>query len=252
MRAIALILTLALGTALLSGCESTFDKAAAARKAAGKVTKVDALDMTQMQGVTTKVLAILPSADGFTAAVVIQVDAGNAGQAAIWAPIAVTLLDAKGKAVGTNNIPGALPILVHLPSVTGGSSTLYVNDQILLEGTPASAKVVVGGTFAPGDGLGELKTTKPKIVPDPSFGTSWSTTVTNTTSVRQEAIVVQAVVTKNGKIVGAGTANIDGLEPGASTDVTGFFIGSDKGDVSITAPASNGKGGIGAPPAKPA
>ena len=252
MRVIALILSLALGTALLSGCESTFDKAARARKAAGKVAQVDAMNMTQMQGVTAKVLAIIPSADGMTAAVVVQVDAANKGQSVIWAPIEVKLLDAAGKDVGTNNIPGALPILVHLPSVEGGASALYVNDQILLSGTPASATVIVGGAYTPGPGLGLLKTSPVKVVPDPDLGTSWTTTVTNNTAVRQESIVVQAVVKNGDKIVGAGTANIDGLEPGATADVTGYFIGSDKGDVSVTAPASNGPGGIGAPPPKDA
>jgi hypothetical protein len=252
MRAIALLLSLALGLTVLTGCESTFDQAARARKAAGKIAKVDAMSMQQLQGVTAKTLAIIPSADGMTAAVVVQVDAAQKGQSVIWAPIEVKLLDAAGKDVGTNNIPGALPILVHLPSVEGGASAVYVNDQILLSGKPASATVIVGGAFTPGPGLGLLKTSPVKVVPDPNLGTSWTTTVSNTTSVRQESVVVQAVVTSNGRVVGAGTANIDGLDPGASADVTGYFIGSDKGDVTVTAPASNGPGGIGAPAPKDA
>jgi len=230
-----------------AGCESTFDQAVRAREAAGTVAEVNALDMTQVAGVKATTLAILPSADGTTAAIVVKVEVTQPGQLLLWVPIEVRLLDATGAEVGTNNIPGALPILVHLASAVGGTAAYYVNDQILLSGVPASAEVVIGGKLAAGSSPGELQLSAPVLTPDPDLGDSWTTTVTNTTGVRQEQLVVQAIVRDGDRIIGAGTANIDGLEPGASVDVTGYFIGASKGVLEVFAPASNAADGSGAP-----
>ena len=246
MRALALLLALALGTAVLTGCESTFDKAERARAAAGDIEQVTAVDMQAMAGVTAEPLAVIPSADGMTAAVVVKVTA-PAGTSLLWAPIEVKVLDAAGTEIGTNNIAGALPILIHLPSAAGGATAYYVNDQILISGTPASATAIVAGESFAGTLLGDLTTTPVQVTADPSFGDTWTTTVTNSTSVRQEQIVVQVIVRDGDTIVGAGTANIDGLDPGASVDVTGYFIGSSKGTIELFAPSSNADGGAGAP-----
>ena len=246
MRLFCLVVLLACG-ALVTGCQSTFDQAEQARKEAGPITEVNAAKMSQVAGVTAEALAIIPSADGTTAAVVIKVSAEAAGSSLLWAPIEVKLFDAAGTEVGTNNIPGALPILIHLASVQGGKSAYYVNDQILLSGTPATAEIVVGGELLPIDAPDNLATTEPVLVPDPDFGDSWTTTVTNNTDVRQEQLVVQAIVRDGDTIVGAGTANIDGLDPGESVDVTGYFIGSSKGKLEVVTPASNAKDGSGAP-----
>ena len=232
---------------VMTGCKSTFEKAAEAQKAAGTVAEVNAVDIKQNADVTAETLAIITSADGLTAAVVVKVTAKAPGSALIWAPIEVKLLDAAGKEVGTNNIPGALPILIHLASAEGGKDAYYVNDQILLAGTPATAKVVIDGKMVPMAAPGNLDTTEPKIVKDPSFGDSWTTTVTNNTGIRQEQLVVQAIVRDGDKIVGVGTANIDGLDPGASVEIIGYFIGSSAGTIEVTAPASNAKDGSGAP-----
>ncbi|MGI9187733.1 MAG: hypothetical protein ACR2J9_09525 [Gaiellales bacterium] len=248
MRVLALILTLALGAGMLAGCESTFDKAARARAEAGDIAQVTSVDMRQMNGITAEPLAVIPSADGTAAAVVVKITA-DPGVSVLWAPIEVRVLDAAGKEVGTNNIPGALPILIHLSSAVGGATAYYVNDQILLSGTPASATALVAGKPFTGKLLGDLQTTPVKVTADPSFGDTWTTTITNTTTVRQEQVIVQVIVRDGDKIVGAGTANIEGLEPGASADVTGYFIGSSKGEIELFAPSSNADAGAGAPAA---
>ena len=63
---------------------------------------------------------------------------------------------------------------------------------------------------------------------------------------------MQAIVRDGDTIVGAGTANIDGLDPGASIEITGYFIGSSKGTLEVVTPASNAKDGTGAPAPTPA
>ena len=246
MRYAALPLLLA-GLLALTGCESTFDKAERAREAAGTIEQVTSADITQAAGITAEAEGVIASSDGFTAAVVVKITT-QPGAALLWPQIQIDVLDASGQVIGTNNIPGALPTLIHVPSAPAGATSMYVNDQILISGVPASAKVVIDGQPYAGELPKPLEATAPTIVDDPSLGKAWTTTVTNTTGVRQEEVIVQVAVRKNGKVVGAGTALIQGgLDPGAKADVTGYFIGSADGDLEITVPASNAADGQGAP-----
>ena len=232
----------------LTACESTFDKAEKARKAAGPIEQVTSVEMSQMTGVQAEVEGVLASPDGSTAAVVVKITTDQATQL-LWPAIQIDVLDASGAVIGTNNIPGALPELIHVPSAPGGATSTYVNDQVLVSGVPASARVTIDGAPFAGELPAPLQTTPPKVAKD-AFGDSWTTTITNSTGVRQETVVAQVVVRKDGKVVGAGTAVVQGgLEPGASADVTGYVIGSADGDVEIVVPASNAAGGAGAPPA---
>lgn len=248
MRRAALALAaVALAAPIIAGCESTFDKAERARAEAGTVEQVTSADITQMTGATAEVEGVVASADGLTAAVVVKITT-EAGTTLLWPQIQIDVLDASGTVIGTNNIPGALPVLIHVPSAPGGAVTTYVNDQILISGTPASARVVLDGAPFGGDLPGALEATPPQVTADPTFGDSWTSTITNTSGVRQEQVIVQVVVRKGGKVVGAGTAQIQGgLDPGAKADVTGYFIGSSDGDLEISVPPSNAADGAGAP-----
>lgn len=248
MRRIALpLVALVLAAPLLAGCESTFDKAARARAEAGEVAQVTAADIAEMQGVTADVEGLLTSPDGMTAAVVVRITTA-AGTAILWPQIEIEVLDASGAVIGTNNIPGALPVLIHVPSAPGGAESVYVNDQIMVSGTPASARAIIDGAPFAGELPKPLEATEPTIVADPEIGDAWTTTVTNTTGVRQEQVIVQLVVRKDGKVVGAGTAQVQGgLDPGATADVTGYFVGSSDGELTVLVPPSNATGGEGAP-----
>ncbi|MGA0123073.1 MAG: hypothetical protein ACO3KD_08755 [Gaiellales bacterium] len=244
---LALPLLLVAGLAL-AGCESSFDKAAKIRAQAGDAAKAESIDVTQATGVTAETLAVLPSADGLMAAVVIRITGKGTGGALLWAPIEVRLLDAAGTEVGTNNVPGADPTLVHVPSLLDGGETLYVNDQIAVTGEPATAEVVVGGTAVATEVAQGLEIANAAVTEDPSFGTTWTATITNQTPVRQEQVIVQALLRDGEEIVGAGIAIIPGLDPGASYDVMGFFTGGQTGELEVFAPASNADDGQGAPP----
>ena len=72
MRLLVVFVALALGTALLAGCESTFDKAARARAEAGDIAQVTAVDMQEMNGVTAEPLAEAILAPIVSAAVVMK------------------------------------------------------------------------------------------------------------------------------------------------------------------------------------
>ena len=246
MRRLLAVLLLALTAAIATaGCESTFDKAAKLRAEQGTIAEVEAVDIAQTEGITAETLAIIPSADGLMAAGVVQIT--STGPGLLWAPIEVKLLDASGAEVGTNNVLGADPTLIHLPSLAQGEQALYVNDQISISGTPVEAKVTVAGTPVTAPLLPGLTITNPIVTEDPSFGTTWTATVTNDTEVRQEQVIVQAVLRDGKTITSAGIAIVPGLDPGASADVQGFFIGSNKGELEVFAPAGNAADGTGAP-----
>lgn len=250
MRGLLPVLLLAFALAVLTGCESTFDTAAKLRAEQGTIANVEAVEMMQTEGITTETLAIIPSADGLMAAVVVELS--STGPGLLWAPIEVILIDAAGAEVGTNNVPGADPTLIHLPSLAQGRKALYVNDQIAITGTPVEAKVTVAGKAVEAQLLAGLAVSNALVVEDVSFGTSWTATITNDTAVRQEQVIVQAILRDGKTITSAGIAIVPGLDPGASADVQGFFIGSNKGDVEIFAPAGNAVDGSGAPSAEQA
>jgi len=249
LAALALALTAAVAVA---GCESSFDKADRIRAQAGEAAQAESIQVDQAAGIEAETLAVIPSADGLMAAVVVRITSKGAGGALLWAPIEVRLLGADGAEVGTNNTPGADPTLVHLPSLLDGGETLYVNDQIAVTGEPVEAEVVIGGTPVAAPVATGLEIANAAITEDPSFGTTWTATVTNQTPVRQEQIIVQALLREGDAVVGAGIAIIEGLEPGASSDVTGFFTGGQTGELEVFAPASNADDGQGAPPREPA
>ena len=250
MRRVLPALLLILALAVLSGCESTFDKAAKLRAEQGTIADVVAVDVQQTAGITAETLAIIPSDDGLMAAVVIEVS--STGPGLLWAPIEVKLLDAAGAEVGTNNVPGADATLIHLPSLAQGEKALYVNDQISISGTPVEAKVTVAGAPVTAPLLPGLAVTNQLVTEDVSFGTTWTATITNDTDVRQEQVIVQAILREGTTITSAGLAIVAGLDPGATADVQGFFLGSAKGELEVFAPAGNAADGSGAPGAEEA
>lgn len=247
MRRLLALPLVALAALALTGCESSFDKAAEIRANQGEVAQAESIEVEQAAGVEAETLAVIPSADGLMAAVVIRITATGAGGALLWAPIEVRLLGADGSEVGTNNVPGADPTLVHLPSLLDGGETLYVNDQIAVTGEPATAEVVIGGAPVAAEVAAGLEIANATITEDPSFGTTWTATVTNQTPVRQEQVIVQALLRDGDAVVGAGISIVAGLDPGASAEVTGFFTGGQTGELEVFAPASNAEDGQGAP-----
>jgi len=242
------LLPLLLLAGAIAGCESTFDKAA--RKAAenAEAVQAEALEVEVNNDVEAAVLAVIPSDDGLSAAVVVELSMTDPKAALLWTPIEVIVTDAAGNEVGTNNVPGADPLLTHIPSLPAGGTALYVNDQILVTGDPVAATVTVGGAAINSpEPLAPLPVTDPTLFQDDILGAAWSATVENTTGVRQEQVIVQAVVTRDGAVIAAGTAILEALEPGAAGEVVGMFAGDPTGgELTVVAPPSN-ISGAGAP-----
>lgn len=243
------LLATAVAIPTVAGCESTFD--AAQRKAAenAEAVKAEALDVEVNADVEAEILAVIPSQDGITAAVVIELAMTDPKASLLWAPVEVIVTDAAGTEVGTNNEPGADPLLTHIASLPAGGTALYVNDQILVSGEPANATVTVGGAAtSTAEPLAPLPITQAEIFEDDLLGTAWRATVENTSGVIQEQVIVQAIVIRDGKVVAAGTAILEALAPGAIGEVQGMFAGDPAGgELTVTAPPSN-VDGAGAPP----
>jgi hypothetical protein len=173
----------------------------------------------------------------------------------VWAPIDVTLKDAKGAVIAKNNVEGANPTLVRVPSLPAGGQAFYVNDQLVPdppEAAPVSADVVLGGEMRPlTPPPAPLETRNAQLVADPDLGASFTGEVVNSTTVRQEQLIVQAIVRKAGKVVAAGTAIVVGLDPGLSAEFTGFFVGDPTGgELDVIVPPSNWPEAEGAPPSE--
>ncbi|MBJ7249522.1 MAG: hypothetical protein JHC83_09900, partial [Thermoleophilia bacterium] len=60
MRCVLPAFLLILALAVLSGCESTFDKAERLRAEQGTIADVVAVDVQQTEGITAETLAIIP------------------------------------------------------------------------------------------------------------------------------------------------------------------------------------------------
>jgi hypothetical protein len=256
---VAVVVTIGI-VPLGSACESTADRAAQRRAAqaaeaarlAELAAAAEALKVVRVQGIETTVLAVLNAPDAGLAAVVVGMKSSDPKRSVVWAPIDVKLKDASGAVIAENNIDGALPSLVHVPSLPASGEAFYVNDQLAPdppEAVPASADVVLGGEMVPLDPPPEpLETSSVRLVEDPDLGANFTGTVVNSTPVRQEQLIVQAIVRKAGEVVAAGTAVVEGLDPGQSAEFTGFFVGDPSGgELEVIVPPSNWPGADGAP-----
>ncbi len=86
-------------------------------------------------------------------------------------PIAIDVLDAKGKSVYENDLPGLEPALTSIPYVAAGEEATWVHDQVLASGKPKSVKVIVGEAGTPFSGeIPEFTISEPKLEGDPYSG----------------------------------------------------------------------------------
>jgi hypothetical protein len=198
---------LALG--VFSGCESNQDRSARLEKEASTVLLGDEGLKVTKENPDVKVLstAVLSEAEG--SAVVVEVH-NDSGQNLVDVPIALNVLDAKGKSVYRNDEPGLEPALVSIPYLAAGSDGVWVNDQILATGKPATAKVRVGVGGTPFSGeQPNIEVTPPHL----ESGMIASGEVINRTGEDQRRLLLYTVARKGGQIVAAGRGAFEHLKP---------------------------------------
>ncbi|HEY6758685.1 MAG TPA: hypothetical protein VI318_04320 [Baekduia sp.] len=214
----------------LTGClgvETTPEKSAKkARLAAQSVATQKGLKVGR-SNTTIKVEdeTVVQDANGVAAVVRVK----NTGSAQASLPVGITVTDAAGKKLYANDLPGLDPSLTSMPVVGAGQEIDWVNNQILVAGRAAKVAAVVGVARR------KAPATLPKITlegirsgkdEDGFYATG---TIKNESSIAQKRIVITCVARDGGKVVAAGRAVNDLLQPAASlkkpTSFTVFFIG---------------------------
>jgi hypothetical protein len=219
----------------LAGCESTQARSARLEKAAKLRQHATGLRITrQSPDVSVVGTTVLKDADGAAAVVELR----NRGKTQVDLPIAVSVRDAAHRSLYANDAAGLDASLVTVASLPAGGRLDWVNDQVLLTGTPRDAVAEVGAAPRPGPAkLPELDVSALELTRDPSGSTAVEGTVTNRSAVAQRKLVVYVVARRAGRIVAAGRAVIDKHAPGRSASFSAFPIGDPKGaELSASAP----------------
>lgn len=218
----------------LTGClgvETTPEKSArAAAKAKTAITSQKGLTIGAVNAqVKVEGSSLVQDPNGVAAVVRLK----NTGPTQVTLPIAVTVADAKGKKLYANDTPGLDPSLTSLAVLQGGQEIDWVNNQILVAGRAAKVAAEVGRAKGrPASGA------LPKIAiagvthgkdEDGFFAQGM---LKNESAVSQKRLVVTCVARDGGKVVAAGRAVVEKLDPFATakkpTKFTVFFIGDPK------------------------
>ena len=126
-------------------------------------------------------------------------------------PIAIDVLDAKGKSVYRNDIPGIEPALAAVPFIPAGGEADWVHDQVLATGKPAKVEVKVGEGGEPVQrrAAGDLRL-RPEARRRPLLGRRSPAATSKTRAGEDlERLLLYAVASKGGKIVAAGRGAIE-------------------------------------------
>jgi hypothetical protein len=224
------------GVALVtSGCESTQDKSAEIAAELGPVQQEQGLKITR-RSKDVKVLDTTLLTDKVGTAVVVEVR-NDSGRDLIDVPIAVDVLDAKGRSVYRNNIPGIDPALAAVPFVPAGGEVDWVNDQVLATAKPASVKVVVGASEETYSGpQPKISVSDPKLEGDPYTGIGAGGEVSNESGEDLQRVLLYGVARKGSRIVAAGRGAIEHFKADSKPQAYNiYFIGDPRGaDITVT------------------
>jgi hypothetical protein len=223
------------GVALVvSGCESTQDKSAKIAAELGPVKQEEGLKIEkQSKDVEVVSSTLLTDPNGSAAVVRLR---NRSDEDLVGVPIAIDVLDAKGKSVYRNDIPGIEPALAAVPFIPAGGEVEWVHDQVLAGGVPAKVEVKVGEGGRPFDGeVPAVTVSEPKLEGDPYSGLLVGGNVVNESGEDLDRLLLYAVATKGGKVVAAGRGAIEPLKDKPKpVPYNIYFIGDPSGaDVEI-------------------
>ena len=232
-----LVLVLAAAIVGLPACETTQQTSERLSKNAGSLLAVKGLKITR-ENAAVKVQSetVLHDANGVAAVALLH----NTGPAQADVPVAIEVRDAKGRPVYDNSVPGLDPSLTSLPAIAKGARTFWVNNQIQTATAPRRLAVKVGATKAPAPAaLPSIQITKLAYRTDIS-GVFARGVVTNKSKIPQRRLVVSCIALRGSKVVAAGRAIVEKLQPAPTPKPVTFrvyFIGNPKGDqLSCAAP----------------
>ncbi|MCW2986538.1 MAG: hypothetical protein JWR63_4108 [Conexibacter sp.] len=216
---------------VLGGClgvETTPEKSAAkARLATKDVTAQKGLVVGRANAfVKVETSALVQDPNGVAAVVRLR----NTGPTQVTLPVGITVSDTRGKKLYANDTPGLDASLTSLPVLAAGEELDWVDNQILVAGRASKVKALVGaakGTPAAG-ALPKIAISGVKAGRD-ADGNYAKGTIRNDSVVAQKRLVVTCVARAGGKVLAAGRAVVEKLDPAATarkpTSFTVFFIG---------------------------
>jgi hypothetical protein len=218
------------GVALVAtGCESTQDKSAKIASELGPVSYEKGLKISK-RSKEVEVVSTTLLTDQAGSAVVVRLR-NESSDDLVGVPIAIDVLDAKGKSVYKNDIPGIEPALAAVPFIPAGGEAEWVQDQILATGKPAKVEVKVGAGGAPFSGeLPQISVTEPKIEGDPYSGVLAAGDVKNESGQDLERLLLYAIATRGGKVIAAGRGAIEPFKAKPKpVPYSIYFIGDPRG-----------------------
>jgi len=231
-----LAVALLFGALLLAGCESSqeksaqIEKQAKAARAAGKGPAAErGLTITKANP-NVRVLATEVLRGANTTAAVVTVR--NISAATLRdVPIAVTVKDAAGKTLYSNNAPGLEKALTSIAAIGPGETVDWVDDQVQAAaagGVPTTVEALLGeAPKAPG---AAPTITVSGVHRTEEAGESGAAgTVVNDSPTAQQGLVVYAVARRGGRITAAGRAVIAEVPAHGTSPFQVLFIGSAKG-----------------------
>lgn len=230
-----LALALAGVALVVTGCESTQDKSARIAAELGPVAQEEGLRISaRSKDVKVVSTTLLSDANGSAVVVVLHNDSGRD---LMEVPLLIDVLDAKGRSVYRNDIPGIEPALAAVPLIPAGGDVAWVHDQVLATGKPAEVKATVGAGGGEVSGpRPAVSVSTPKLEGDPYTGVAAGGEVVNESGEDIERLLLYAVAREGGRIVAAGRGAIEPLKDKPKpVPYNVFFIGDPKGaEVTVT------------------
>ncbi|HEY4897051.1 MAG TPA: hypothetical protein VII01_13275 [Solirubrobacteraceae bacterium] len=233
---------LALVALALTGCETTAEKSArleAAAKRLGRPTSGASRGLSiaaLSTAIKVRSTAVVHSREGTAAIVTLRNDSATALRDI---PIEITVRDASGASIYSNNRQGLGRALISVPLIGAHTTLTWVDDQIQATGIPATVAARVGRSPAVHGPTPSIALTGAHMVEDPSTGPGAAGTVVNHSSIGQRELIVYAVARRGSRILAAGRAVIPEAAPSASTPFQLFFIGDPRGGkLSLSVPAT--------------
>lgn len=233
----------ALAALALMGCETNAQRSAKLEKAAlaqrlahPQISQKGVVVAAENAKVKIIETAVLHDENGVAAVAVVR---NESSKLLHDAPIAITVNDAKGAKLYQNDSPGLDSTLVSVPVLRPHKETVWIDDQIQTAGVPAKASARVGEAPATTATLPRLSVSGVHTFEDPSNGVGVEGTVSNSSKVAQQELVVYVVGRRGGRIVAAGRAVLAEVAAGQGTAFQVFCIGNPRGaKLEASAPAT--------------
>lgn len=218
----------------LTGClgvETTVDKNKRAEAKAAKELKAQQVGLKVGKpnaSIEVETSSVVQDPNGVAAVVRLK----NTGPAQATVPIAITVNDAKGQKLYANDIPGLDPSLTSVAVVEAGQTVDWVNNQILVAGKAAKVAAVVGAAKAKAPGALPKIAIADVVHDKDEDGFYAQGTIANESDVPQKRLVVTCVSRQGDRVIAAGRAVVEKLDPAKTlkkpTKFTVFFIGDPK------------------------